>query len=192
MNVKQLALSFMGTAIRLVILAAAILAIYKAGLKAYDFGYRIFTEKPMSMAPGRDVAVTVVQGDSLMDIANLLEEKGLVRDAKLTYIQKKVSVYSEDIKPGFYTLNTSMTTEEMFAVMAGDVSEEVEEGDASDAADSSDTIEMSSDPFDEVAAPEAEEVEAAEAAEVEEETHGVIELEVEGADGAEQSESTED
>lgn len=126
-NVKQVAYSFIGTVIRLVILAVALFAIYKAGLKAYDFGYRIFTEEPMSAPPGREVAVTIVQGDSLMDVCNLLEEKGLVKDAKLTFIQKKVSVYNADVKPGFYTLTTAMTADEMFEVIAGIEGEEPEE-----------------------------------------------------------------
>lgn len=134
MDIKQLASSFIGTVIRLVILAFAIFAIYKAGLTAYDFGYRIFTEEPMSAPPGREVSITVVQGDSLMDVCNIMEEKGLVRDAKLAYVQKKVSVYGDDIEPGFYTLNTSMTAEEMYGVLAGVESEEEEgiEGEGED------------------------------------------------------------
>lgn len=131
-SIRQLAMSVMGTIVRIAILAVCILFVSKAGKYAYDFAYRIFTEEPMSSAPGRDVSITVVQGDSLMDICNMLEEKGLVRDAKLTWIQKKVSVYDNDIQPGFYTLNTSMTAEEMFAIIAGKSSDEDEESDESE------------------------------------------------------------
>ena len=119
MNIKNLALGFMGFIIRASILAIAILVIFRTGQKAYDFGFRIFTEEEMSPAPGRDVAVTIVQGDSTMDVGKMLEEKGLIRDYKLFYVQKKCSVYDDDIKPGFYTLNTSMTAEDMFAIIAG-------------------------------------------------------------------------
>ena len=123
-NIRQIIVSFTGTIVRLAVLAVCVLVIYKAGKYAYDFGFRIFTEEAMAPIPGRDVAITIVQGDSLMDTCNMLEEKGLVRDAKLTWIQKKVSVYDNDIKPGFYTLNTSMTAEEMFAIIAGSSSDE--------------------------------------------------------------------
>ena len=119
MNVKQLTMSFTGTVIRIAILIIAILVIYKAGGKAYDFGYRIFTEAPMESEPGRDVNVTVTQGDSQNDISEMLEEKGLIRDALLFSIQKKLSSYKGDIKPGLYTLNTSMTTDQMLEVMVG-------------------------------------------------------------------------
>lgn len=124
MNVKNLALGFMGFIVRAALLVVIIMVIIKTGQKAYDFGFRIFTEEPMSPEPGRDVAVTIVQGDSTMDVAEMFEEKGLIRDAKLFYVQKVCSEYNDDIKPGFYTLNTSMTAEDMFAVIAGKEGEE--------------------------------------------------------------------
>lgn len=119
MNIKSLALGFMGFIVRAAVLAIMILVISKTGQKAYEFGFRIFTEEAMSPAPGRDIAVTIVSGDTTMDVGKMLEEKGLIRDSKLFYIQKKCSVYDDDIKPGFYTLNTSMTAEDMFAIIAG-------------------------------------------------------------------------
>lgn len=124
MNVKNLALGFMGFIVRAALIVVIIMVIIKTGQKAYDFGFRIFTEEPMSPEPGRDVAVTIVQGDSTMDVAEMFEEKGLIRDAKLFYVQKVCSEYNDDIKPGFYTLNTSMTAEDMFAVIAGKEGEE--------------------------------------------------------------------
>lgn len=138
-NIRQLLVSFTGTIVRLAVLAVCVLVVYKAGKYAFDFGFRIFTEEPMSPIPGRDVAITIVQGDSLMDTCNMLEEKGLVRDAKLAWIQKKVSVYDGDIEPGFYTLNTSMTAEEMYAIIAGSSqedgeAEELEDGGSTEAA----------------------------------------------------------
>ena len=126
-DIKAIALGFIGFVIRGVILVLLILSIYRAGQKAYDFGFRIFTEEPMSPEPGRDVSVTIAQGDSVMDVGEMFEEKGLIRDAKLFFVQKKCSVYDDDIKPGFYTLNTSMTAEDMFEIIAGVKGEEDEE-----------------------------------------------------------------
>ena len=135
MNIKNLALGFMGFIVRASILAIAILVIFRTGQKAYEFGFRIFTEEAMSPAPGRDVAVTIVQGDSTMDVGKMLEEKGLIRDYKLFFVQKKCSVYDDDIKPGFYTLNTSMTAEDMFAIIAGRKETESEESEDDDYSD---------------------------------------------------------
>ncbi len=143
MNIKNLALGFMGFIVRASILAIAILVIFKTGQKAYDFGFRIFTEEAMSPPPGREVAVTIVQGDSTMDVGKMLEEKGLIRDYKLFWVQKKCSVYDDDIKPGFYTLNTSMTAEDMFAIIAG---KKDTEGDSDEDEDELDEGMMPADP----------------------------------------------
>jgi len=126
-SIRSVVSSFVSTIVRVAILAVCVLLISKVGKYAYDFGYRIFTEEPMSSAPGRDVAITIVQGDSLKEVCEMLEEKGLVRDAKLTWIQKKVSVYDNDVQPGFYTLNTSMTADQMFEIIAGKKSEDGED-----------------------------------------------------------------
>ncbi|HOO27150.1 MAG TPA: endolytic transglycosylase MltG [Lachnospiraceae bacterium] len=127
MTGKQLTMSFLGTIIRGALLVIAVLVIYKAGMKAYDFGFRIFTEEPMSEAPGRDIEITVSDGDGTKAVSKMLEEKGLIRDAQLFMIQAKLSEYSGDIQPGNYTLNTSMTAEEMLAVLLTDESADAEE-----------------------------------------------------------------
>ena len=61
------------------------------------------------------------------DIGSMLEEKGLIRDARLFAVQLKLSAYSKKIKPGIYTLNTSMTAKEMMEAMSP-VSEKDTEG----------------------------------------------------------------
>lgn len=145
-DIKQIALSFMSLVIRGVIIALVIVGVRRAGQKAYDFGFRIFTEEAMTSEPGRDVAVTIVQGDSVLDIGKDFEEKGLIRDAYLFYVQKKCSVYDADVKPGFYTLNTSMTADDMFAIIAGRTDEEESLDDDDDM-----TIETEATPLTEAA-----------------------------------------
>lgn len=119
MKIKDIVLALAGAVIRIAVLIMAIYVISEAGKKAYDFGYRIFTEEPMAEAPGRDVSVTVTDSDSDSTIATMLEEKGVIREAMLFRIQKKLSIYKEDVKPGTYSLNTSMTTDEILEVMVG-------------------------------------------------------------------------
>ena len=92
---------------------------------AYDFGYRVFTEGAVSSEPGRDVLVTVSEEMTAVELGELLEEKHLVRDGNLFAVQLELSIYSmkesakkKQILPGTYTLNTSMTSKEMMAIMA--------------------------------------------------------------------------
>lgn len=121
MKIKDLVFSFAGTIVRVAVLIIAIYVIIGAGKKAYDFGYRIFTEEPMAQPPGREVSVTVTDSDTDSTIATMLEEKGLIREALLFRIQKKLSVYKDDVKPGTYSLNTCMNTNEMLEILVGPV-----------------------------------------------------------------------
>lgn len=99
-----------------------------AGIKicsiCYDFGYRVFTEPAMTNGDGQDVLVQVEKGISAEELGQLLEDKGLVRDHNLFYLQLKLSAYSGHIKPGIYTLNTSMTAKDMMVIMSSDKSDE--------------------------------------------------------------------
>ena len=53
-----------------------------------------------------------------------LEEYGLIRNQNLFYAQYMVSEYKDKFVPGNYDLNTSMTAEEMMAVMSPGADEE--------------------------------------------------------------------
>lgn len=90
----------------------------------YDFGYRVFTEPAMEMAPGEDVLVQVRDDMSSKEIGQMLEDKGLVRDSRLFFLQYRLSAYYGKIKSEVYTLNTSMTPKEMIVYMATNVPEE--------------------------------------------------------------------
>jgi UPF0755 protein len=100
-------------------------------MTGYEFGYRVFTETAIDEAPGKDVMVLVKEDMSQKEIAEMLEEKGLVRDSRLFLLQLKLSAYSGKLVPGVYTLNTSMEPKEMMVVMATVPEVETETEDAS-------------------------------------------------------------
>ena len=107
-------------------IALAVFVLYKVSLFAYDYGYRIFAEEPVDREPGIDVNVAIVEGKSVKEIGQLLQEKGLIRDGRLFILQEKLSEYSGDLRPGQYTLNTSQTPYEMMAIMAATDEERLE------------------------------------------------------------------
>jgi UPF0755 protein len=127
MKLTQILATILSAIVKIAIAIWIVNFIYTKTLAAYDFGYRIFTEAPISPAPGRDVTISYTEGKSFKDLAKTLEEKGLVRDYKLAMVQMYASAYKNTIKPGAYTLNTSMTTEEMMKAMSPGVDEEDKE-----------------------------------------------------------------
>lgn len=112
--------------LKIALALAVVLLIYNLGIKAYDFGYRIFAEEPMELGEGRIVSVSIVEGKTVAEIGDILEEKGLIRDSRLFYFQEMFSEYRGDLQPGVYELSTRMTPYEMMAIMAAD-EEETEE-----------------------------------------------------------------
>jgi UPF0755 protein len=113
-----------GAIFRAAVVIAAVYVIYRGADMCYDYGYRIFTESAISSGEGRTVTVAVTSEMSPKDIGNLLEAKGLVRDARLFALQYYLSEYRKDVKPGIFELSTAMTAEDMMAVMAGEGEEE--------------------------------------------------------------------
>lgn len=120
MDSKRVTTTVAGTIIKIAIAAVVIYFVYNTAVGAYDYGFRVFAEPPMEEAPGTVVNVVIAEGTSQTEVGKLLEEKGLVREAKLFNIQEIVSEYKDKIRPGAYELNTSMTAEEILAVIAAE------------------------------------------------------------------------
>ena len=118
MSSKKVATSVAGTIVKITIYALLIVFIYTMSSKAYEFGYKIFKEEAISVAPGRTVSVAIVEGKTVMEVGEILEEKGLIHNAKVFYFQGKFSESAGDLQPGVYELSTAMTPQEMMAVMA--------------------------------------------------------------------------
>lgn len=127
MRTKTATMSILSVVFQIMVTLMVIILIYAGAMKCYDFGYKIFTDTPMSLEPGRDVTVIVNEGSSTRQVGDLLEENRLISDATVFVVQEKLSEYAGEMKPGVYVLNTSMTAEKMIAVMSGNLEEEKEE-----------------------------------------------------------------
>ncbi len=127
MSASKIVMRLVSISFSALVFILAVYGLYQLGLHAYDYGYRIFTEPAVTEGEGSDKLVQVKKSMSDTDIGQILEEKGLIRDKWLFVFQLKLSQYSGKLVPGYYTLNTSMTAQEMMQVMSGEESEEPEE-----------------------------------------------------------------
>lgn len=118
MNINKTLFNFIKIASAILVVLIFIYVGVSFCATAYDFGYRVFTEPAIEEAPGQDVLIQIKDGMSAKDIGDMMEEKGLIRDASLFRIQLKLSAYSDNMEPGVYTLNTSMTPKEMIVSIA--------------------------------------------------------------------------
>ena len=129
MKVLNVAGAVAGAIFRLVVAIAVVYYIYQGALICYDYGYRIFTDPAVSIGEVMTVSVSSTESMTPMEIGELFESRGLVRDAKLFIMQYYLSEYTKDVGPGTFELSTAMTAEEMMAAMVVE-KEETEDGDA--------------------------------------------------------------
>lgn len=127
MNTKKLVGTIINVSFEMIFAALVIIVIYNCGLRAYSFGFSVFAEQPIASEPGRDVNVTIDANLSTYELGEFLVDKGLIRDAKLFYVQMKLSDLSGEVNSGKYTLNTSMTAEDMINIITADPEEKGEE-----------------------------------------------------------------
>ena len=120
MKTRDLVFRIFKACIAIAIAMVICMFVYRTAAKAYNFGFRIFSEEPMTAAPGYTMSVAIVEGKSAMEIGQILEDKGLIESAYLFYIQEKLSDYHDKLQPGIYELSTAMTAEEMMAIMAAE------------------------------------------------------------------------
>lgn len=135
MNGKYLVGAVIETVIKVIVIAVVVMFVFRTATSAYDFGYKVFADKPVSVSGGRTITVGIAEDASVRDIAQMLEEKGLIEDARLFVVQELLSAYHGEILPGIYDLSTSMTAEEMLAVMSTPAEESKEEADESGGSD---------------------------------------------------------
>ena len=113
-----------GGAFKIALYVCIVVLIIWLGRLSYQSGHDIFDQQPMSPGEGQEITVVVKEDDSVYDIAKTLESKGLVEDAKVFWIQEKLSNYKGQMKPGTYLLSTAYEPSRLLAIMAGDAEQE--------------------------------------------------------------------
>ncbi len=106
----------------LIIAVVALSVIVKDYVKGYYDEYKYELEG-LDTTDGEDVVVTIPEGASAEEIANILKDKGLIQYPKAFIKRLQNSEYRGSLKSGTYTLNTGMNTLDMMAVMCPEYSE---------------------------------------------------------------------
>ncbi len=119
MNAKKIVLGLLDTVVKVVFIIIVAMLIIKYAKVAYSYGYQIFNQSAVSSGTGRTVTVTIGNGDSAKEIGEKLFSVGLITDKTLFRLQEMFSEYHGMEKAGTYELSTTMTPEEMLAVMSG-------------------------------------------------------------------------
>ena len=109
-DINKVTGAVIGISGKLILYALVILLLAEGITRGYAFGHSLFYESSVEQAPGRDITVTVPQGQK--DVDNELA------------MRVQMKFYDYEIHPGTYTLNTSMSSKKMLQIL----NEKVEEG----------------------------------------------------------------
>lgn len=82
---------------------------------AYTFTYQLYGPDTVDEAPGREIIFQINKGESKMDIATKLELNRAIKNKYSFYLKTKLQEYV--IMPGTYIINSSMTYNEILAVV---------------------------------------------------------------------------
>jgi peptidoglycan lytic transglycosylase G len=82
------------------------LAVIAAGLAAFAFLWALF--EPFAGDGGKPVRVTIPREASVGRIGDILDSKGVVPSSSLFGLRARLAGYSDDLKPGVYTLKKDM------------------------------------------------------------------------------------
>ena len=67
MSAKQIVGTTAEFIIKAIIFVLIVMFVYRTAVTAYDYGYRVFAEEPVSEGEGRTLSVYVEQDDSVKD-----------------------------------------------------------------------------------------------------------------------------
>lgn len=124
---KQFIVSITTAIVKVIVFVLIVKYVIGIATTAYDFGYRVFAEEPVSAEPGITYMVELSEETTPRQVAEALEDYGLVRDKNIFYVQYLVSSSKGKLMPGNYELSTAMTADEMLEIMSSSYVEEGED-----------------------------------------------------------------
>lgn len=166
-EINRITTAIITISIKLMVLALLILLLYEAVVRGFAFGHEIFYAEAAEAAPGREITVEIKEGETAKEAAGNLKKKGLITNDFAFWFQSIFYDY-QDIYPGTYTLNTSMTSKEILRELNAKPEEESEASpkartvsEDTDSSEDRKAREVQAEPAAvfETAAPEAEEAE---------------------------------
>ena len=106
--------------VRLLAYVLIVVLVIFGGRKVYELGSEAFSTQTVDpWKEVKEVRITISKELSVSDIGNKLKDAGLIDESVAAFvIQAYAYGYANDILPGTYVLNTSMTVEEMLIVMS--------------------------------------------------------------------------
>ncbi len=104
-------------AIKIAVIVIAIVLIVNGGKWAYAQAYDLMVRTPSADEVVRNVSVTIPQGSNTEDIAQILNENGLIDSVMYFRIMARLEGYDSQFQYGDYTFSTAQSEEDMMEIL---------------------------------------------------------------------------
>ena len=103
--------------IEIVVALCVIMGITGLFFFAQDFGYTAYANEPFGKNPEKKVELVIESGQSVMDVAEQLEEKEMISSKYAFWFRSMFSEYNGLMKAGTYEVNETMGNDDILAVI---------------------------------------------------------------------------
>ena len=114
-EINQITATIIGLSAKLLFFALVFFLLYEGAVRGYRLGHEIFYPSAVEAPPGTAREIVIGEKDSASDVAEMLEEEGLIQSRLAFLIQAKL--YEYEIEPGTYVFHTSETSKEMLKAL---------------------------------------------------------------------------
>lgn len=116
MNKSNTSKGFANVSVKICKYVIMVIVIVVCATWAFNFGTKIFNSEGVEAAPGTDMTLTIEEGTTIDELANTLEEYGVIDDTTIFKVQSYI-YNTKSIVPGTYIFNTSKSGEDLFEVI---------------------------------------------------------------------------
>jgi UPF0755 protein len=118
MNTRKAVLRVGSICLKVAVFVLICFGLVSLGQTTYRYTHAVFSEEAFEEAPGKDIRINIPEDVSIGRFAQVLEENGVIEDAKIFKLQMKMADFGNTVKAGTYDLNTSMKPSQMFKLLS--------------------------------------------------------------------------
>lgn len=120
---EQISSAILWISVRTLINIILVFFLVEGFVTAYHFSYKLFSDFPYSAGSQNTMNITISQGESAMEVADVLEGNRIVESKYLFLARVYLGKFNSRIQAGTYTLGPGMSPEEICKEICGIQSE---------------------------------------------------------------------
>lgn len=121
---KSISSTILSISLRTLVNVCILLFLVEGFVNSYHFSQKLFADYPYVAASSEKMEVIIAKGSDAMQIAEMLEEKGIVDSRYLFLARVYIGGYRDKILAGSYSLGPGMSPDEICREICGLQSEE--------------------------------------------------------------------